>query len=452
MLGTRRSQTAWLLGLPVGVALGIAIVVAQAAIAALVAIIGFAMVSAMFGRMIVGGRPESAVVRRWTIGTYWGHIGLSLAIIGIPGAVDYLGGDANTYHDFARGILSHWTDGTALPTAIGVGKSGYGYALAGVYWTIGTDRVVGLALNAAASAALVPLMHDTTRRLFGPSATKPVRWIVAFQPGFLIWTSQLLREAVILFLLAVALNATVRCVTRVSPTRLLVIGIAAGALLTVRANVALLAAAGLLAGLVIAQRNAFSAIGSGLGAAIALVAIVAVLGLGQAGFDATSGASLQDVQDSRFDSGRSAESGFLEDSDVSDTRKAISFLPIGLVQTILGPFPWGVSGVRQLPALFETVTIWLLVPPFVRGTRRAMTSSGRRRVWVMLFPALFVASGLALLVANFGTTVRQRPQVVLFLLPLIGLGWHRDRRRQPVPLTVVIRDRRVGALGSPRVP
>ncbi len=388
----------WVLGLMVSAILGVSIVVEPAIVAALIAVIGFAMISVFVSRLIMGGQQDAEVIRRWTIGTYWGHLGLSIAIIGIPGAVDYLGGDANTYHNFARGILSHWTEGTALPTAIGVGKSGYGYALASLYWILGTDRIVGLALNAAASAALIPLMHDTTRRLFGREATKPVRWIVALQPGFLIWTSQLLREAVILFLLAVALNATVRCIERVSPTRLLTIGLAIGALLTDpiehRSSCIRRAACAASSS---PQRNAFAAIGSGLAAAFALVAVVAVLGLGQAGFNATSNASLDDVQRSRASSGRAAESGFLEDADVSDSSKAISFLPIGLTQTTLGPFPWSVSSVRQIPGLLETMTIWLLDP-----TLRSWTAkSPARQVcddesWVLIFPALFIASGLAL--------------------------------------------------------
>ena len=42
---------------------------------------------------------------------------------------------------------------------------------------------------------------------------------------------------------------------------------------------------------------------------------------------------------------------------------------------------------------------------------------------VYLLPALFVTVGLALLVANFGTVVRERMQVLVLLIPLIGLGW-----------------------------
>ena len=40
-----------------------------------------------------------------------------------------------------------------------------------------------------------------------------------------------------------------------------------------------------------------------------------------------------------------------------------------------------------------------------------------------LLPAFALTLVLALLIANFGTTVRERMQVVVILVPLIGLGW-----------------------------
>jgi hypothetical protein len=87
---------------------------------------------------------------------------------------------------------------------------------------------------------LVPLVADTSRRLFGPATVRPAALMVAFLPGFLIWTSQLLREAPMLACLAVIANVSVRLTERTRPGLLVVLSLSLAVLFTLRANVALL--------------------------------------------------------------------------------------------------------------------------------------------------------------------------------------------------------------------
>jgi hypothetical membrane protein len=56
---------------------------------------------------------------------------------------------------------------------------------------------------------------------------------------------------------------------------------------------------------------------------------------------------------------------------------------------------------------------------------RGLAESRRRRqraAFVLLIPAAITACMLALLVANFGTVVRERMQVLVLLVPFISLG------------------------------
>jgi hypothetical protein len=75
------------------------------------------------------------------------------------------------------------------------------------------------------------------------------------------------------------------------------------------------------------------------------------------------------------------------------------------------------------------VVWWALLPSLFVGLRTAWRRSGRT-ILVLIFPAAAVSAVLSLLVANYGTLVRARVQVVLLLVPFIALGLaERESRR-----------------------
>jgi hypothetical protein len=86
-----------------------------------------------------------------------------------------------------------------------------------------------------------------------------------------------------------------------------------------------------------------------------------------------------------------------------------------------------------LSALPDLLVWWFLLPSLWRGVREGWRRRGRE-VLIYLLPAVAVTVVLTLIVANFGTVIRERMQVVLALLPLIGLGWSvRHPARVPSP-------------------
>ena len=68
--------------------------------------------------------------------------------------------------------------------------------------------------------------------------------------------------------------------------------------------------------------------------------------------------------------------------------------------------------------------------------RRKRNAAARRRhqrgAFILLVPAAITACMLALLVANFGTVVRERMQVLVLLIPFISLGL--ALRNAPAPV------------------
>jgi len=371
-------------------------------------------------------------LRAWTIGAFVAHLLFGLAIMASHQATSYLGGDATTYHDGAVALVRSWTRGLPGPT-LATGRNGFYYLLAVFYWVFGAHPAAGIAVNAAMAAALVPLVSDSTERLFGKDAARFVAPLVVLLPSLFIWTSQLLKEAPVLFLVALVLCCAVRLRDRVTLTPFAVLAVSLPLLFAFRAVVGLALAGAVVAAIPLARRQAIGGLSVGLGVLSGIAVIVLALGLGYSGYRAASALDLQQATVTRRDLSRSANSGFGAEVDVSTRGRALTYLPVGLVQFSLGPFPWQVHGTSQLPALIDVLALWALVPSLWRGLREAGRRLGRG-VLVVVLPAGAMAIPLALAAGNFGTVVRERMPVVIFVVPLIALGLALRRTADATPV------------------
>ncbi len=367
---------------------------------------------------------------RWTLGSFIAHLLFSLAIYTFGGLVaDVLRGpDSITYNARAIDLVRHWTEGLP-PPLLPAGKEGYYYLLGGLYWLLGPHVVAGLAVNALLSAALVPLVTDTTRRLFGSRAAHYAAPLVVLLPGLFLWTSQLGKEAPALFLIAVAANAAVRLVNGNSVLALVSIMASIAILFAFRGWVALTLAGGLLAGIALSRRRLIGGVTTGVSTTVAIATLVVTSGIGYSGYQAAITSDLKQANAVRAELALTGRTGFDEGVDVSTGMAAVSYLPKGLARLVIGPFPWQLRGVRQLPGLLEVVAWWILLPSLWGGLRRGWRV-GRRRLLVVILPTLTTAVLLSLSIGNFGTQLRERLQVVLLLVPVIALGLavRRDRR------------------------
>lgn len=362
----------------------------------------------------------------WTLGAFVLHLCLSLGIW-FTGAWRITGPDAQTYHLGALEIIGHWN--ANLPfQALPSGKEGFFYLLAALYQVLGPYAHAGLVANAIMAAALVPVLTYLTDRLFGSFAASYTPPLLVFLPGLLLWTSQLLREAGVLLLIAVAVTCACRLAERITIAPLIFLTGAVAILFTFRGNVGLLVAGGLAIGLVIGKRDVVSGFSSALGILSIILLLILGLGLGYSGYKIAVQADLDQVDVIRQELSTTAESGFAPDADVSSTSRALAYLPIGFTSFVFGPFPWELQNFRQLVTFPDVVVWWCLLPSLWRGLRAGRRLVGRQ-VFVLVTPALMTGLMLSLLIGNYGTAVRERPQLIVLLVPFIALGL--SLRHQP---------------------
>jgi 4-amino-4-deoxy-L-arabinose transferase-like glycosyltransferase len=375
-------------------------------------------------------------LQRWGLISFVAHLLVGWITYLIP--VIYVTSDAKLYDRIAVQIANHWQHGFPVESvaagswqSLPSGKEGFFYMLAALYRVFGHNELVGIIVNAMIGTLLMPIVYDTTKRLFGRNAARWAALLTAL-PAFHLWTSAVLREAGVLFLMAVVMNVAVRLSTKTTPTRLALMTVALALLFTFRGNVAFLYTITLLVALVLSRRRLATGIGTGATVATVAFGLIVGAGIGYSGYQVSVQANLDQVNASRSELSSTAGSGFHENADVSTPTGAISYLPIGFTNFFLGPFPWQLTSARQAFALPDVFLWWMLLPSLVRGILAGWKRVGRR-VFLMILPAGIICAMLSLLIGNFGTVVRERLQIVVLLLPFIGLGLALRRRTDEVP-------------------
>lgn len=366
----------------------------------------------------------------WTAGALLVHLAFALLIETV---VHYVPDDVPMYDSTAKGIVAHWAYGSPLPEML-PGKAGFFYTLAAIYRLFGQHTESLLAVNAVLAAGLVPLMSDVTARLFGSRAARDVCPLLILTPGILIWTALPLREASVLFLLAVIANTGVRLIQHPRGPSILIFLATAATLYTFRPGVALTAVAGITGGGVLATVH--RANGSPACAAVACMLLVLAVLAGGSGLAALTNAGLEKINNVRAIDSATSTSGIATESDISTRGKALTLVATRLPESLLGPFPWQLRNERHLFALPDVVVGWCFLPLLYLGVRGAVRVPGRQYL-ALLLAAILTQVMLCLIIGDFGTLLRQRPQVMLFLLPFVAFGfaqWRGDGQPEVQPL------------------
>jgi 4-amino-4-deoxy-L-arabinose transferase-like glycosyltransferase len=342
---------------------------------------------------------------------------------------EFFGGDAFTYDyhgtlymQFWRGTLSYGYYNTLLGPYV-YRNWGMGYLVGGIYFIVDRNMLAVQFFNAVVGAATAPIIFLCARIIFqNIRVAKVATLFVAFFPSLILWSSQGLKDGPIVFLLALAMLATLHLGARFSTKYVAVMGFALYGLLSLRFYIFYMAAAAVCGAFVIGMRPQTTR------SLIRQFAIVMMLGLGLTymGVLRTANAQLEvygdldAVQRSRADLAR-ANTGFGQDVDVSTASGALSAVPLGLAYLLFAPFPWQLASLRQSITLPEMIIWWLSFPLLIIGIWFTIKFRMRQALPILLFTTMLTVA-YSIFQGNVGTAYRQRSQILVFYFIFVAVG------------------------------
>ncbi|HEX8559469.1 MAG TPA: glycosyltransferase family 39 protein [Pyrinomonadaceae bacterium] len=341
---------------------------------------------------------------------------------------EFFGGDAMIYDLFGNVLAQAWRSGLPQPAEVGdwavAGGWGMLYLVAAIYAVVGRNMLAVQFFNAVLGAATAPVIFFCARQIFqNVRVAKLAGLSVAFYPSLVLWSSQGLKDGPIVFLLALAMLATLRLGERMSMKYVFMLGVSMFAILTLRFYVFYMLAAAVGGAFVVGMRQI-----SSQSMARQLV-VIGALGVGFTYFGVLRTASmqyerfgnLQAVQTSRADLARSANSGFGGDVDVSTASGAISVIPLGMAYLLFAPFPWQLASLRQMITLPEMVVWWAAFPLLIVGIWFTLSYRLRQALPILLF-TMMLTLAYSIFQGNVGTAYRQRSQILVFYFIFVAVG------------------------------
>ncbi|MEO6588005.1 MAG: glycosyltransferase family 39 protein [Pyrinomonadaceae bacterium] len=344
---------------------------------------------------------------------------------------DFFGPDANTYDDMGWLLNKIWfenapTNNLLSQRALATSGSGWGMSklVAFIYMLTGRNILAAQSLCAVIGAATVPMIYSCAVKIFNNRRVGQISALmVALSPAFIIWTGQLLKDGLIIFLLVMSMTIVLKLQEKFSYWGVFFLILSLFGIFSLRFYIFFMAALAIVGSLLIGTNLSFvSMFRRGF--------VLIILGLSltyfgiikNAGTEFEQYGSLERIQVSRSDLAKSAESGYGEDLDVSTTSGAILALPVGFIYLMFAPFPWQITNLRQLVAFPEVLLWWMSMPFLVSGLIYAAKTHLRKAIPVIVF-SILLTLGYSIFVGNVGTAYRQRTQIQVFLFIFVAVGW-----------------------------
>lgn len=344
---------------------------------------------------------------------------------------EFFGGDANTYDFNGWRIVEYWrgqitSDDIILQKAWSTNGPGWGmnYLVAGIYYLIGRNIFAAQSFCAVFGAATAPIVYFCAVKMFNNKRVGKISAVaIAFFPSFIIWSSQLMKDGLIIFLLVLAMTMVLQLQEKFNYPALLLLIFSLFGIISLRFYIFYMVAIAVVGSFVVGLTGSVQSL-------IRRMAVLVLLGLGltylgvirNATVDFERFGTLEQVQGSRLDLAQSAESGFNEDVDVSTAEGAISAVPIGFLYLMFAPFPWEMANFRQAITLPEVLIWWAMMPLLVSGLLYAIRHRLRPSIPILIF-SLMLTLAYSIFQGNVGTAYRQRTQIQVFLFIFISVGF-----------------------------
>lgn len=354
------------------------------------------------------------------------------------GVTTLIAEDTETYHfvglrfiDIMQGVAVPEDTYTYRATSTSI--PGWGmYQLVGyIYYIFGPSIYIAQSFCAVFGAATAPFVYFCAKQIYNNRRVAQISAIaIALYPSFILWSSQMLKDGLIIFLLVVAMTMVLQIQKKFSYLPLVILLFSMLGILTLRFYIFYMVLFA-VAGSFVVGLNATS-----VRSIVRNTAVVVLLGVGltylgvirTAGTDFDQYADLSRIQASRADLSTTS-SGFGEEIDVGTTQGAITALPIGFSYLMFAPFPWQMSSFRQVFTLPEVLLWWSLIPLLISGLIYSLKNRLRSSIPILIF-SLMLTIAYSIFQGNVGTAYRQRTQIQVFLFIFIAVGWSMWRERK----------------------
>jgi hypothetical protein len=342
----------------------------------------------------------------------------------------FFGEDSSLYDDLAYRLSQVWLGQASgidpeNMRAMSTSQPGWGmnYVIAFIYTLCGRNMLAGQFFCAVIGAATAPMVYTCAHEIYhNQRVSKISAFFVAFFPGFIVWSSQLLKDGIIIFLLVLTMTMILRIQKKFSYTAVALLSLSLFGILAFRFYIFYVVCVAVAGSFIIGSGSSIKSIVRGFISLMIIGGILAYVGaLQSAGSNLEKFGSLERVQASRSDYAKT-NSGFSEDVDVSTPLGALSAMPLGLTYLMLAPFPWEISNIRQAITLPEMLLWWTCIPILLGGLWFTIKTKLRNAIPILLF-SLMLTLGYSVFQGNVGTAYRQRAQIQVFLFMFIAVGW-----------------------------
>jgi 4-amino-4-deoxy-L-arabinose transferase-like glycosyltransferase len=344
----------------------------------------------------------------------------------------FFGGDALTYDTFGFALMKTWEGDRSYQYLVdlfsgGGAASGWGmlYVVAVIYKIIGQNMLATQYVNSVLGAATAPLAYMISLELFpNKRVARACALLTAFFPSLVLWTCQGLKDGPIIFLLTVAMLATLKLGTRFSYKYLTALALALCGLITLRFYVFYIIVLSITVAFIMGRQRLTAQSFARQFIIMGVVGLaLAYFGVSRyAGQQYESYGNMKQLQLMHLDASQSAQSGYGKDIDVSTPEGALSAIPIGMTYLLLAPFPWQLTSLRQMITLPEMVMWWLSIPLLVLGLWFAVKHRLREVAPILIFTTLLTLT-YSILMGNVGTAYRQRAQLLVFYFIFVSIGF-----------------------------
>jgi hypothetical protein len=343
---------------------------------------------------------------------------------------DMYWGDSFTYDLGGYALAQTWSGEGFLGGPTSVSGYGFQYFVGCIYFLVGRNQLLVQFVNGTIGAMAALVIYAIARDLFNPAAARWALLFMAFFPQMIFWSCAMYKDPSILLSIALCMFAVLRLRAHFSPGYVLLFTGASLYLLTLRFYVFYMVAFAALGTFLFSQRRGL------LGSLAAQLMLVGVF-LGAMVFgvrretitEQTAYFDLEKLQTARMGQIQQGRSAYGGEIDVSSRAGAVAALPVGLVYLLFAPFPWSISGLRQLLTLPETLVWYGLMPALLRGLLFSLRTRFRDVLPILVFASTLTLA-YAIFQSNVGTAYRQRTQISMFFFVFMGVGLELKREQK----------------------